>query len=77
MSAQNTVQLPSTKSSYPKDKMIKVDIISSIFTPLGRAGGIHGLRYEGLAIANYDCALQCLVHERLQLVQIQVTRPVS
>jgi hypothetical protein len=52
-------------------KAMRMDLvwISSIFTPAGRDGGIPGLLYEGLAIANYSCALQCLVQESLQLVQ--------
>jgi len=39
------------------------------FSPFGRAGGSHLLRYSGLAIADYGCALKCLAYGSLQLVQ--------
>ena len=39
------------------------------FSPCGRAGGNHLLRYSGLAIADYGCALKCLAYGSLQLVQ--------
>ena len=40
------------------------------FSPCGRAGGSHLLRYSGLAIAeNYGCALKCLAYGNLQLVE--------
>ena len=52
------------------------DLFSHQFSPFGRAGGSHLLRYSGLAIANYGCALKCLAYGNLQLVQNSgVTRP--
>jgi len=48
-----------------KDK----DLFSHQFSPSGRAGGSHLLRYSRLAIGDYGCALRCLAYGSLQLVQ--------
>jgi len=45
------------------------DLFSHQFSPCGRAGGTHLLRYSWLAITGYGCALKCLAYGSLQLVQ--------
>jgi len=43
--------------------------ISQKFSPYGRIRNTHFQRYQGLAVAYYGCALECLVNERLANVK--------
>jgi len=43
--------------------------ISHLFSPCGRAGGSHMLRYSGRSIVHYSFALKCLAYGSLRLVQ--------
>ena len=43
--------------------------ISHLFSPGGRAGGSHMLRYQGRSIVYYRFDLKCLAYGSLQLVQ--------
>jgi hypothetical protein len=44
-------------------------ILSHYFSPDGRAGGFHLLRFLGRGIVHYSLGLKCLADESLQLVQ--------
>jgi hypothetical protein len=46
--------------------------ISHLFSPSGRAGGSHMLRYKGIVVVYYDFALKCtaLLHEASDFLKL-------
>ena len=46
-------------------KSDKVFFISHLFSPCGRAGGSHMLRYQRRCIVHYSLALKCLTYGSL------------